>query len=662
MSGESGMDTSMEDARFANVATMSDDWYHGHKVVAMPSSAFGGMSIREVVSSRNENDQTHGNRPRRSNSLGRQPVRPGRDIIQDVYDRMGVSYTRGMEGYGSTPPRNLVAPDYGDPQQQEVPIGISTANSFSEISDFSNNSGSNIGNKMNPPPSQASRSNAGKIKDKFSGRYRAAAAVARNAPDRGRAGQPANPGLQQPQQNRGRAEQPRGRTVDPRMEEHESEGRRRARSLSRGLSVKGIWPPPANGAQPMDHAPVSKVPQNNHKNAPTPESGRNHIQSPPLPPQYQQQPPPPQQQPQQPQPPPENNRPKSPVKRSHSFDGRPQYGGGFRASAAMHNSKSRTQQTALHQDMSGNIREEKKDGDDRSATSEPSAAEEGSAGNPLPSIKDRISAFAGKPNPSQRSARRNTFAGTGYMKAASPPPKVDIYSRGNEDMPGGYYHPEELHDYGEEGGNDMLAGEDYSRQEPSNVPPSAQAAAAADAAAKLVRPSQFAKQKAANRHSAGNVQRSSIANSYLNGIQSSASNTTASSGRSVEDQNGGYGGQSGDGVSAASSQSHGGSGRGGGSWQKPGSYNSNQDSYNSNPSNKSNGSNTPYSGISGGDNISMEMVERMVDERVQVQLREVEARMEGLLRRWMDSMNTKITSRLDSMEQSIKASLPRHEI
>lgn len=600
----------------------------------MPSSAFGGMSIREVVSSRNENDQSHGNRPRRSNSLGRQPVRPGRDIIQDVYDRMGVSYARGMDGYGSPPPRNSVQPEYGDLQQQEVPIGISTANSFSEISDFSNNSGSNVGNKMNPaggPPPQASRSNSGKIKDKFSGRYRAAAAVARNTPDRGRAGQPANQAMP-PQQNRGRAEQPRGRAMDPRTEEHESEGRRRARSLSRGLSVKGIWPPPANGAQPMDHAPVSKVPQNNHKNAPTPESGRNHIQSPPLPPQYQQQQAPPQPQSQQPQPPQENTRPKSPVKRSHSFDGRPQYGGGFRTSAAMHNCKLRTQQTALHQDMNGNIREEKKDGDDRSATSEPSAAEEGSAGNPLPSIKDRISAFAGKPNSSQqRSARRNTFAGSGYMKAAAPPPKVDIYSRGNEDMPGGYYHPEELHDYGEEVGNDVPAGEDYSRQEPSNAPPSAQAAAAADAASKLVRPSQLAKQKAASRHSTGNVQRSSIANSYLNGIQYSTSNTTASSGPSAEDQNGGYFGQGGDGVSAASSQSHGGSGRGGSSWQKPGSYSSNPpNSYNSNSSNKSNGSNMPYGGNGGGDNISMEMVERMVDERVQVQLREVEARMEGL--------------------------------
>jgi hypothetical protein len=68
--------------------------------------------------------------------------------------------------------------------------------------------------------------------------------------------------------------------------------------------------------------------------------------------------------------------------------------------------------------------------------------------------------------------------------------------------------------------------------------------------------------------------------------------------------------------------------------------------------------------------VNADMIERMVDERVQSQLREVEARMETLLRRWMDQMNTKITSRLDSMEASIKDSMPastadpvwRHEI
>lgn len=76
-----------------------DDLYSGHKVVAMPSSAFGGMSVRDVVSSQNKDyrDSTPGRyRPRsRSRSIGSRTGSRSRDIVQDVYDRMGVNYTRG---------------------------------------------------------------------------------------------------------------------------------------------------------------------------------------------------------------------------------------------------------------------------------------------------------------------------------------------------------------------------------------------------------------------------------------------------------------------------------------------------------------------------------------------------------------------------------------
>ena len=94
-------------------------------------------------------------------------------------------------------------------------------------------------------------------------------------------------------------------------------------------------------------------------------------------------------------------------------------------------------------------------------------------------------------------------------------------------------------------------------------------------------------------------------------------------------------------------------------WQKPATAysNNNRSVVTSKPSSDSHAA---------GGNISTEMIEKLVDERVQVQLREVEARMEGLLRRWMDQMNTKITTRLDAMESSIKDSMPdpyhRHEL
>jgi hypothetical protein len=68
----------------------------GHEVVVMPTSAFGGMnSVRDLVSSRNGgDDQPHYRKPRRSRSAGR-TVSRSRDIVQDVYDRMGVSFPRG---------------------------------------------------------------------------------------------------------------------------------------------------------------------------------------------------------------------------------------------------------------------------------------------------------------------------------------------------------------------------------------------------------------------------------------------------------------------------------------------------------------------------------------------------------------------------------------
>lgn len=651
------LDSSFDEAPFANMAPMSEDWYDGHKVVAMPSSAFGGMSIREVVSSRNESEQSS-NRPRRSSSLGRQPARPGRDIIQDVYDRMGVSYTRGGANSETAP---TATPSGYD---ENTPTGLQQAPSFSEASDYSN-ANNNVPNGGAVASSVSRASASGKIKDKFSGRYRAAAAVTRKAatPDRNRS-RPADPAIQ----NRGRATEPRGRAAVP--EEFESEGRRRARSLSRGLSVRGMWPPPKDQPAQMEMAPPVKSVTNkitspvgyNSPIAATAESCRNQHP----------QPPPSLQQPQLPSSP---NRPKSPLKRSLSFDARPQYsfGGGLRSAQATSAMPNNNMRAALPPgDMNGGlIREEKKDNDDRSATSAASGADVGSA-PAIPSIKDRISAFAGKSSSSgssqRNSARRNTYApSSSYMKpVAPPPPKVDIY---DSVAP---YHPDDPNAEGAGG----LADDDYAQQpsELDAIPPSAAASAAADTAAKYMRPSQvvLSKQKA-SRHSTGSA-RKSIANSYLNGIGSSGPTPassrscfqqqpsmyerSANNSQTTDDMNGGYGqnGMSSDANSVggmSSSASYGGETDQNRarrtSWQKPASYRSHASSSNGVANHRS------------GD-ISMDMVERMVDERVQTQLREVEARMEGLLRHWMDSMNVRISQRLDAMEKSIKDSLPRQEI
>ena len=69
----------------------SDDMYKGHKVVVMPSST---LNVRDVVSSRNT---LNGERPR-SLSAGRAQLR-SRDIVQEVYDRMGVSRDAPAEAF-----------------------------------------------------------------------------------------------------------------------------------------------------------------------------------------------------------------------------------------------------------------------------------------------------------------------------------------------------------------------------------------------------------------------------------------------------------------------------------------------------------------------------------------------------------------------------------
>lgn len=79
------------------------DRYSGHKVVAMPSSRTNGsggpLSVRDVVTSPRAFDP---NRPR-SLSAGRATTR-SRDIVQEVYDRMGVN--RGGEHFEEAQPNN----------------------------------------------------------------------------------------------------------------------------------------------------------------------------------------------------------------------------------------------------------------------------------------------------------------------------------------------------------------------------------------------------------------------------------------------------------------------------------------------------------------------------------------------------------------------------
>lgn len=641
---------------------MSDDWYHGHKVVAMPSSAFGGKSIREVVSSRNENDQQQPQqRPRRTNSLGRQPmVRPGgRNLVQDVYDRMGVSYTRGMTYESNS----------NEPYPQESQITIQSQASFSE-SIASNNTNNTNNNNNNGGVT------GGKLRDKFSGRYRNAAAVS----TAGRAGTATAAGAASGAGTRGR-----GRDMEPCVngggEKEECEFQKRARSLSRGRSVSDRWPPARSQAnieinQYANPAGAATA----ESSTATPSGGNLHQQTAPPSPERTMKP-----------------------KRSHSVDARPQYGrgGGNIFRSPLHHNKMRVAapeaadpihpssntNTRRNNDMA-TVRDEKKENDDASESSAVGGNEGAADNTSVPSIQDRISAFAGKKaTPDKRSSRRNTFAGTspGYSRTP-PPPKVDIYEQSSRNKQDEVYgHPDDPNiafDTQENNNPEDEYSQSQGPPEPSSVPPSATAAAAADVAAKYKRPSQM---KTSPRHSTGGNSRkgSAIANSYLTGINSPGGNNNTNSNGVIsrssfqQQQQQATSGSFAEvpfmasdevmdgpaSVGASSTVSHGDSTpqrKSTSVWQKPhGAYSS---SNNNNSSNSNNGgivtnNSTPNKSNASGI-VSSETIEKMVDERVQVQLREVEARMEGLLRRWMDQMNNKITTRLDAMESSIKDSMP----
>jgi hypothetical protein len=92
---KSPLHLSSERANRTMATTLTNDQlYHGHKVVAMPSSACGGMSVRNVVSSKNTDYLATSPRCRSRSRSSRGSVSRSRDIVQDVYDRMGVNYTR----------------------------------------------------------------------------------------------------------------------------------------------------------------------------------------------------------------------------------------------------------------------------------------------------------------------------------------------------------------------------------------------------------------------------------------------------------------------------------------------------------------------------------------------------------------------------------------
>ncbi len=122
---KSSIDT-REDICTILLDTMSElnNIYHGHKVVAMPSSPFDGLSYLEKKGDDGSISSYHSRYRSRSNGRGASISR-SRDIVQDVYDRMGVNYVRGRPSIDSILDQNRAPGDTkkgsGQDMQRSIP-------------------------------------------------------------------------------------------------------------------------------------------------------------------------------------------------------------------------------------------------------------------------------------------------------------------------------------------------------------------------------------------------------------------------------------------------------------------------------------------------------------------------------------------------------------
>ena len=335
------------------------DLYTSHKVVAMPSSTLRGLSVRELAESKNRttpattdnntnNDHTNDltkQRPR-SRSLGKLK---SRNVVQEVYDRMGVS-REDLTDHGA---------------------------------------------------------------DKFQQRYRAAAAISAIS-----------------------IISSRGRTTEP----VQTDGNRRARSLSRGESVSSRWPP----NQPVEPGRQTPTLSNDKSTESLGESFiKPNIALPMV----------------------------SPLTSPARIVA---IGRSIEKPAAVGNSFNRDKKEEASPWKNKNSDQ----GNLIQALSQGETPDDPSDEDALPSVKERMRAFHHSSPSTVRISQTKPYP-IQYAKKRDHPPKIDIYSypRRQDDQLSPISvnsNPDEL----------VLA------PEPSDIPPSPAAVAAADAAAELVRKQQ----------------------------------------------------------------------------------------------------------------------------------------------------------------------------
>lgn len=506
-------------------ANFSSDLYNGHKVVAMPSSSLGGMSVREVVTSRNGSTVE----PRRSRSTGRSaPL--GRDLVQDVYDRMGVSRE-----------------------------------------DLSNTD--RVRSRPGEQPMSA---------DKFHERYRAAAALSTAATVAAAAA--------------AAAAAPRGRT----LEHHQTDGNRRARSLSRGRKISGLWPP----ANPVEGGPPQTAPNDK----PTVESPPRLVSKPLV--EYS--------------PEPVNTRTADPtpkVVRNTYSSGGDQSESSSMVPRSAYNSAG--EPVTLRKSQPQPPRQMFDD-----AISEAQSAPEMKR---TPSVKDRITAFAGTKTPSSSTKNYSRNYSSQQYTKRDHPPQIDIFE--------GSRRQEDSNNSQDDDAEPGMA------PPPSNVPPSPAAAAAADAAAELVRRQNQSKKFG---------RKATTADTYLASVNSRNAQTAPITEIAAADESGGVVDMNSVAMSSVSCDEYG----------SPPSKRDGTSNFSKRPAwadrgggylslNSGSKSARKVGASPAGGNISADTIERLVDERVRARVAELEAKFESQMGRLENRLDERMNGRMGALEGKI---------
>eukprot|EP00541_Cyclophora_tenuis_P011088 CAMPEP_0116554690 /NCGR_PEP_ID=MMETSP0397-20121206/7731_1 /TAXON_ID=216820 /ORGANISM="Cyclophora tenuis, Strain ECT3854" /LENGTH=400 /DNA_ID=CAMNT_0004079877 /DNA_START=10 /DNA_END=1213 /DNA_ORIENTATION=+ len=381
------------------------------------------------------------------------------------------------------------------------------------------------------------------------------------------------------------------------MEHHQTDGNRRARSLSRGRKLSGLWPPQAKSPAEVG-SPERKT---NDR-----EQSRLEVTPPNTPP-------------------------------SQPADG----GIEPASNRSIPDPPKAVARAAFNQQSVGRTLSTKENPfNKRQPADEPPSEIHTSPPeiHRVPSIKDRINAFTGNKSPSNKSFPNPKIYPPQYSKRDFPP-QINMYeeSRKQEDL-----NPSQ------DDVDPCLA------PQPSTVPPSPAAVAAADAAAELVR-----RQQTQPTRKFGRSKTSTTTEGYLGAATRGSLHSAPLAEIAAADESGGVLDLNSVAMSSVSGDDYGG---GPGSPTKRESqpaYTSKRPAWAErgtsylNLSSSARGLRKLNATPSTGSNLSADAIEKLVEERVQARVAEVESRFEAQMLRLENRLEQKVNARIGGLETKI---------